>query len=161
MILATMPPNDSARPTLAPRVWSRLSNLSKRSFRSFTSSAEADDERSSTDDEEGIMSLGSDASGRDGSIPPARYHGEDVRPTSRKELAGWYMYAFAAETYVICGQSSVPEPWPLFGIADLLSRNWYDDTPPFLVLTPTASHQASRLPTIAETEQSREHQIWA
>lgn len=33
-----------------------------------------------------------------------RYHGEDVRPTSSKELAGWYMYAFAAETYVICGK---------------------------------------------------------
>jgi UMF1 family MFS transporter len=35
--------------------------------------------------------------------PPARYPGEDTRPTSSKELAGWYMYAFAAETYVICG----------------------------------------------------------
>ena len=31
------------------------------------------------------------------------YPGEDTRPTSDKELAGWYMYAFAAETYVICG----------------------------------------------------------
>lgn len=35
-----------------------------------------------------------------------RYHGEDTRPTSKKELAGWYMYAFAAETYVICAISS-------------------------------------------------------
>ncbi|KAI1465678.1 MFS general substrate transporter [Daldinia caldariorum] len=34
--------------------------------------------------------------------PAGRYHGEDTRPTSSKELAGWYMYAFAAETYVIC-----------------------------------------------------------
>ncbi|KAI8960779.1 MFS general substrate transporter [Daldinia sp. FL1419] len=34
--------------------------------------------------------------------PSGRYHGEDTRPTSSKELAGWYMYAFAAETYVIC-----------------------------------------------------------
>jgi UMF1 family MFS transporter len=34
----------------------------------------------------------------------ARYPGEDTRPTSSKELAGWYMYAFAAETYVICGR---------------------------------------------------------
>lgn len=105
-----MLPDDSSRPPLAPRVWSRLSNLSKRSFRSFTSSAEADDERSSTDDDEERMSPSSDASGRDGSVPPARYQGEDVRPTSRKELAGWYMYAFAAETYVICGQSSIHEP---------------------------------------------------
>ncbi|PKS06356.1 hypothetical protein jhhlp_007104 [Lomentospora prolificans] len=38
--------------------------------------------------------------------PPPRYAGEDTRPTSKKELAGWYMYAFAAETYVICGISS-------------------------------------------------------
>jgi UMF1 family MFS transporter len=41
-----------------------------------------------------------------GDLAP-RYAGEDTRPTSRKELAGWYMYAFAAETYVICGASSV------------------------------------------------------
>ncbi|CAI4216190.1 unnamed protein product [Parascedosporium putredinis] len=34
--------------------------------------------------------------------PAPRYIGEDTRPTSKKELAGWYMYAFAAETYVIC-----------------------------------------------------------
>ncbi|XDG07046.1 hypothetical protein ABKA04_006661 [Annulohypoxylon sp. FPYF3050] len=39
-------------------------------------------------------------------IPPTRYHGEDTRPTSPKELAGWYMYAFAAETYVVCAISS-------------------------------------------------------
>ena len=37
--------------------------------------------------------------------PAPRYIGEDTRPTSKKELAGWYMYAFAAETYVICGES--------------------------------------------------------
>ncbi len=34
---------------------------------------------------------------------PWRYPGDDTRPTSSKELAGWYMYAFAAETFVICG----------------------------------------------------------
>jgi len=33
------------------------------------------------------------------------YPGEDTRPTSTKELAGWYMYGFASETYVICGMS--------------------------------------------------------
>lgn len=36
----------------------------------------------------------------------ARYVGEDTRPTSTKELAGWYMYSFAAETYVLCGMLS-------------------------------------------------------
>lgn len=35
-----------------------------------------------------------------------RYPGEDTRPTSLKELGGWYMYSFAAETYVICGALS-------------------------------------------------------
>lgn len=35
-----------------------------------------------------------------------RYAGEDTRPTSLKELGGWYMYSFAAETYVICGALS-------------------------------------------------------
>lgn len=37
------------------------------------------------------------------SDPERSYPGEDTRATSTKELAGWYMYAFAAETYVICG----------------------------------------------------------
>ena len=40
-----------------------------------------------------------------GALPP-RYPGDDTRPTSPKELAGWYAYAFAAEVYVICGQFS-------------------------------------------------------
>ncbi len=31
------------------------------------------------------------------------YAGEDTRPTSKREILGWYMYAFASETYVICG----------------------------------------------------------
>lgn len=37
---------------------------------------------------------------RDG---PAKYAGEDTRLTSKKELAGWYAYAFAAEVFVVCG----------------------------------------------------------
>jgi len=39
-------------------------------------------------------------------LPPPRYPGEDTRPTSSKELAGWYAYAFAAEVYVICAIGS-------------------------------------------------------
>ena len=31
-----------------------------------------------------------------------RYAGEDTRPTSRKELAGWYSYGWAAEVFVVC-----------------------------------------------------------
>ena len=44
-----------------------------------------------------------DTDGDSSSLPPARYPGDDTRPTSQKELAGWYAYAFAAEVYVICG----------------------------------------------------------
>lgn len=32
-----------------------------------------------------------------------RYHGEDTRLTSKKELSGWYSYGFAAEVFVVCG----------------------------------------------------------
>lgn len=115
------------RPPPAPRLWSRLSTLSKKSLRSLTSSFEADDERSSSEDDPhyrhyhyGTMSrrssdeqsFGLGGSGDDGggASPPARYEGEDSRPTSSKELAGWYAYAFAAETYVICGSLEISTP---------------------------------------------------
>lgn len=76
------------------------SNSTKRSTRSYSSSFEADDERSSSNDDDS-MGPGDLASGfRDG---PSQYEGEDTRLTSRKELNGWYAYAFAAEVYVICG----------------------------------------------------------
>jgi UMF1 family MFS transporter len=71
--------------------------VSKKSFRSHSSSFEADDERSSNDDEMSDTSL--DEDGR----PAPKYPGDDTRPTSTKEIAGWYAYAFAAEVYVICG----------------------------------------------------------
>ncbi|KEY65180.1 hypothetical protein S7711_08288 [Stachybotrys chartarum IBT 7711] len=106
-----MPPEVPAdvappRPQLARhRLWSQLSVHSKRSARSFhTSSFEADDERSSLSDDGGMASSES----QDGATPRVvlSYAGQDVRPTSRKELWGWYTYAFAAETYVICGFAS-------------------------------------------------------
>lgn len=94
------------RPTLrGQRHWSGISILSKRSFRSYaTSSFHADDERSESNTEE-MSSRGSDADGDDllERQPQPLYPGHDARPTSRKELTGWYMYAFAAETFVICG----------------------------------------------------------
>ena len=34
------------------------------------------------------------------------YPGEDTRPTSTKELSGWYSYGWAAEVFVICGVGS-------------------------------------------------------
>lgn len=102
------PRNEPARPPPAPRLFSRLSHASKRSFLSHSSSFEADDERSSTGSLEdlGMMSRSRSRSNSGSSLgaPAPRYPGDDTRPTSSKELAGWYAYAFAAEVYVICGQ---------------------------------------------------------
>lgn len=30
------------------------------------------------------------------------YPGDDTRPTSNKELTGWYCYGWAAEVFVVC-----------------------------------------------------------
>jgi UMF1 family MFS transporter len=35
--------------------------------------------------------------------PEPSYPGEDTRPTSKKELLGFYAYSFAAEVFVVCG----------------------------------------------------------
>ncbi|KAI2463035.1 autophagy-related protein 22 [Annulohypoxylon bovei var. microspora] len=86
------------RPAPNSRLLSVQSIVSKHSFRSYSSSFEADDERS-TSTESGRMTP---APSIEDGTPPGRYHGEDTRPTSTKELAGWYMYGFAAETYVVC-----------------------------------------------------------
>jgi UMF1 family MFS transporter len=96
------PRNEPPRPPPAPRLFSRLSQISKQSFRSHSSSFEADDERS---DSTSIMSRTNSGFHENGAarVPPPRYSGEDTRPTSSKELSGWYAYAFAAEVYVICG----------------------------------------------------------
>ena len=37
-----------------------------------------------------------------------RYDGEDTRPTSSKELYGWYSYGWASEVFVICGVGRQP-----------------------------------------------------
>jgi UMF1 family MFS transporter len=103
------PQSEPVRPPPAPRLFSRLSHMSKRSFLSHSSSFEADDERSSTASlgDFGMMSRSRSRSNSGASSfgpPVPRYPGDDTRPTSQKELAGWYAYAFAAEVYVICGQ---------------------------------------------------------
>jgi MFS transporter, UMF1 family len=38
------------------------------------------------------------------------YPGEDVRPTSSKELLGWYSYGWASEVFVVCGVGMYPNP---------------------------------------------------
>ncbi|KAI2626310.1 MFS general substrate transporter [Xylaria nigripes] len=95
------------RPPPNPRLLSVQSVASKYSVRSHSSSFEADDERSTTT--AGSIRMSPRPSTENGDRSPSnnRYEGEDTRPTSTKELAGWYMYAFAAETYVICA-SFVP-----------------------------------------------------
>ena len=92
-------------PRLLPPSTSRAqsTNSTKRSTRSYSSSFEADDERSSTADHES-MGPESGAGYRD---EPSQYEGEDTRLTSRKELSGWYAYAFAAEVFVICGMGEL------------------------------------------------------
>ena len=106
----------------APRLISRLSHASNRSH---SSSFEADDERSSIGSVETSSRMspdrrssssagrshGSADSGRlrispNGSGNGGSYAQEDTRPTSPKELAGFYAYSFAAEVYVVCGQYS-------------------------------------------------------
>jgi UMF1 family MFS transporter len=94
--------------------------MSKRSFLSHSSSFEADDERSSTASLEDIGTMSrsrsrSDSGSSSGALNP-RYPGDDTRPTSPKELAGWYAYAFAAEVYVICGQLRFREGARMFDV---------------------------------------------
>ena len=64
-------------------------------------STEADDERSFASSD--ISSMNSPSIDDGGDLSPPSYEGEDTRPTSRKELAGFYAYSFAAEVFVICG----------------------------------------------------------
>jgi UMF1 family MFS transporter len=112
-----MAPNlQPPRPPLhGKRHWSGLSILSRRSF--TTSSFEADDERSSMDHDAMSSSPSSSTSPSDrrrqSAAAVAPYPGYDGRPTSRKETTGWYMYAFASETYVICGIGMPPLSRPL------------------------------------------------
>ncbi|RAH55590.1 autophagy-related protein 22-1 [Aspergillus piperis CBS 112811] len=38
--------------------------------------------------------------------PPPDFPGDDTRPTSKKELAGWYSYGWAAEVFTVCAMGS-------------------------------------------------------
>ncbi|CAK48910.1 uncharacterized protein An02g14810 [Aspergillus niger] len=38
--------------------------------------------------------------------PPPQFPGDDTRPTSKKELAGWYSYGWAAEVFTVCAMGS-------------------------------------------------------
>ncbi|KAK0657448.1 hypothetical protein B0T16DRAFT_60513 [Cercophora newfieldiana] len=103
------------RPPSSPRLFSRLSHAS----------SEADDERSSIGSADIPSRMSPDRSSSGGRSRSSANSGrrinpggngngngnggssfahEDTRPTSSKELAGFYAYSFAAEVYVVCGQ---------------------------------------------------------
>ncbi|KFY89637.1 hypothetical protein V498_06362 [Pseudogymnoascus sp. VKM F-4517 (FW-2822)] len=94
-----MPNERRSRRPLPERLQSTTSI--KYSLRSHSSSFEADDERSSSDVE---RTMGPDTGGH--RTAGSQYAGEDTRLTSKRELAGWYAYGFAAEVFVICGMGS-------------------------------------------------------
>ncbi|KAF2459437.1 vacuole effluxer Atg22 like-domain-containing protein [Lineolata rhizophorae] len=88
------------RPPLPDRTLSALSTVSKQSVPRSSRSDEADDERSLSDPSyPSSMGPGNDDEG-------PNYDDEDTRPTSRKELAGFYIYGWAAEVFVVCGIGS-------------------------------------------------------
>lgn len=89
------PPQQLIRPQTIPR------SQSAKSIRSYQSSFEADDERSSSSSEDERMDGDPEAATH--RRVKAEYPDEDTRLTSKKELAGWYCYGFAAEVFVICG----------------------------------------------------------
>jgi UMF1 family MFS transporter len=95
-----MVPRVGAAPRFKPLARSHSSDTSttKRPYRSPSPSSEADDEESLYDPPP-VMASG-DASSEQ---KQSRYPGEDTRLTSRKELAAWYSYGWAAEVFVVCG----------------------------------------------------------
>ncbi|RMY75818.1 hypothetical protein D0863_02355 [Hortaea werneckii] len=72
---------------------------------SVNSAGEADDERTPSPPDSRMRPISQDeqSSGSSTSSSAAAYPGEDSRPTSRKELLGFYTYSFAAEVFVVCG----------------------------------------------------------
>ncbi|KAK5097314.1 Autophagy protein 22 [Exophiala xenobiotica] len=86
-----------ARPAL-PRTNSKNSH---RSLISPTPSVEGDDEHDSDDETDESLTNYTDTE-----MGPQVYEDEDTRPTSQKELAGWYAYGWAAEVFAICAMGS-------------------------------------------------------
>ncbi|KAF2257557.1 MFS general substrate transporter [Lojkania enalia] len=89
-----MPPRGVPSPISRPELLRHASALSKASVPSSSQSNEADDEQSISDQASPQM---------DSQRSPPAYAGEDTRPTSDKELSGFYMYGWAAEVFVVCG----------------------------------------------------------
>ena len=73
----------------------------KSSAQFSTRSNEADDERSDVSSTTSEMGPTSEHGSNE--LTPPSYPGEDTRPTSKKELAGFFAYSWAAEVFVVCG----------------------------------------------------------
>ena len=54
--------------------------------------------------------------------PTPRYEGEDTRPTSEKELRGWFSYGIAAEVYAVCGVGKQRYGYAYMEYSGLLNR---------------------------------------
>lgn len=83
-----------------PAIQRLRSDKSTKSNQSYSSAYEAGDERSSSETERMEPNIATHRR-----VKP-EYDGEDTRLTSKKELAGWYAYGWAAEVFVICGMGS-------------------------------------------------------
>lgn len=88
-----MVPRNSLPPPPRPDLFRDVSAHSKASVPSSSQSNEADDEQSAS--ERSSSSFIMDPR------PPPTYEGEDTRLTSNKELAGFYMYGWAAEVVLV------------------------------------------------------------
>lgn len=88
-------PSSAAQPKRSPS----RGSASRISYQS----CEADDERSLSDLSITYSAMGPISLDETAELPPPSYPGEDTRPTSRKELLGFYAYSWAAEVFVVCG----------------------------------------------------------
>lgn len=79
----------------------------------------ADDECSSSSSLDFIMAGLNDEDAGD-----PRFADEDTRPTSTKELVGFYAYSFAAEVFIVCGigRSASSSPRPCLSCSYIIKR---------------------------------------
>lgn len=89
-----------------PSIQRSHSRVSKASLISPTPSIEGDDEDSSLDFSGPAMERQAQAQAQAPSNHQPEFEDEDTRLTSRKELAGWYSYGWAAEVFAICAMGT-------------------------------------------------------
>ncbi|PVH81122.1 hypothetical protein DL98DRAFT_178845 [Cadophora sp. DSE1049] len=91
-----------------------------------------------------------------------RYEGEDVSPTTSRELKGFYAYGLAAEVFAVCGVGSFL-PVALEQLARERGVLWSDNTTP-CVVKPDSGHRAASVAgllvraAVSDTEADTNHQ---